>query len=712
VADIASLGIKVTTEGVQQSAADLDRLNRSSTQAASSAARLAPQMDRTAMSAKQVLLQQGGQLKDVFGGIGPALRASAGYLIGLINPATILGGVLVTLASAWKANQDELNAFNLGLAKTNNYVGLTASQLSSMSKEIGQASAATTGMVIDSLTRLVAGGRVTRENLELVARATAEWSAVSGEEIDGIAKRFEDLAKTPLDTLLKLNEAEHFLTQAQFDRIRALVEEGKATEAANEAAEIYAKNLLDSAQQARDGLGDMARLWTVVKGEISGAWGELKSYTDLMDRLLKSTIGYDFATATGAFLYNNPGRVGLRWLMERQAPKIPERQGTQFDAKESIDSEAARAQLKAEEERKKIRERFAADEIRYLDESARKRREIADVEDLVTKKIITRADADKRIQQIEESYSRRASKRKQEVSDEEKARKALLDRFEGQSAAMERQIALFGDTSKAAAVAYDIQVSGLEKVNKELAQQLKDQAYLLDMLTYMDEADSIQRQNQLDEMRKSYEETFSAIEVAADQASRNIQDAFADFLFDPFQDGLDGMLKGFVDILRRMAAEAMAAQILQSFTAQSGSTGIVGDFISLFRGGWGYADGGYTGNGGKYQPAGVVHKGEVVWSQNDVARAGGVGVVEAMRRGLRGYANGGPVGVRAGRPAAPSLQVTVENNTGSQMQAETSEVKFDGEKWVAGIVLKTIGSGQADGAMQRFGVRPRGYANA
>ena len=196
-----------------------------------------------------------------------------------------------------------------------------------MSKEIGQASAATTGMVIDSLTRLVAGGRVTRENLELVARATAEWSAVSGEEIDSIAKRFEELGKTPLDTLLKLNDAEHFLTQAQFDRIRALVEEGKATEAANEAAEIYAKNLLDSAQQARNGLGDMARLWTVVKGEISGAWGELKSYTDLMDRLLKSTIGYDFATATGALLYNNPGRVGLRWLMERQAPKIPERQG-------------------------------------------------------------------------------------------------------------------------------------------------------------------------------------------------------------------------------------------------------------------------------------------------------------------------------------------------------------------------------------------------
>ena len=54
----------------------------------------------------------------------------------------------------------------------------------------------------------------------------------------------------------------------------------------------------------------------------------------------------------------------------------------------------------------------------------------------------------------------------------------------------------------------------------------------------------------------------------------------------------------------------------------------------------GFADGGYTGPGGKYQPAGIVHAGEVVWSQADIARWGGVGVVEAMRTAA-GYANGG-----------------------------------------------------------------------
>lgn len=54
-----------------------------------------------------------------------------------------------------------------------------------------------------------------------------------------------------------------------------------------------------------------------------------------------------------------------------------------------------------------------------------------------------------------------------------------------------------------------------------------------------------------------------------------------------------------------------------------------------------FTEGGYTGPGTKYQPAGVVHAGEVVWSQADVAAAGGPAVANAMRPTMRGYADGG-----------------------------------------------------------------------
>lgn len=56
----------------------------------------------------------------------------------------------------------------------------------------------------------------------------------------------------------------------------------------------------------------------------------------------------------------------------------------------------------------------------------------------------------------------------------------------------------------------------------------------------------------------------------------------------------------------------------------------------------GFDVGGYTGPGHRLQPAGIVHAGEVVWSQDDIRRWGGVNVVEAMRT-APGYALGGMV---------------------------------------------------------------------
>ena len=63
----------------------------------------------------------------------------------------------------------------------------------------------------------------------------------------------------------------------------------------------------------------------------------------------------------------------------------------------------------------------------------------------------------------------------------------------------------------------------------------------------------------------------------ADQAARNMQDQFAQFLFDPFEDGLKGMLKGFIDTIRQMIAQAAAAQIFNALGVASFlSTGFLG----------------------------------------------------------------------------------------------------------------------------------------
>lgn len=82
----------------------------------------------------------------------------------------------------------------------------------------------------------------------------------------------------------------------------------------------------------------------------------------------------------------------------------------------------------------------------------------------------------------------------------------------------------------------------------------------------------------------------------------------------------------------------------------------------------GFSQGGYTGDGGVYEPAGVVHKGEVVWSQADVAAAGGPAAANAMRPTVGGYMTGGVVGVSS----IPSVQSAIMNNSVTVVLDENS----------------------------------------
>ena len=93
-------------------------------------------------------------------------------------------------------------------------------------------------------------------------------------------------------------------------------------------------------------------------------------------------------------------------------------------------------------------------------------------------------------------------------------------------------------------------------------------------------------QDEFDGLAEKTEETADRLSVFAEQAARNMQDDFAEFLFDPFEeDGLKGMLDGFVTTLRKMAAQAAAAKIFESLgTAASGSTNAfvagIGSFLT------------------------------------------------------------------------------------------------------------------------------------
>ena len=84
------------------------------------------------------------------------------------------------------------------------------------------------------------------------------------------------------------------------------------------------------------------------------------------------------------------------------------------------------------------------------------------------------------------------------------------------------------------------------------------------------------------EMSDRLRRLFKTNEELAFEAARNMQNAMADFFFDPFNDGLKGMLKNFVDMLRRMVAELMARAALMAFlTAVAGGGGPLATFANV-----------------------------------------------------------------------------------------------------------------------------------
>jgi lambda family phage tail tape measure protein len=111
-----------------------------------------------------------------------------------------------------------------------------------------------------------------------------------------------------------------------------------------------------------------------------------------------------------------------------------------------------------------------------------------------------------------------------------------------------------------------------------------------------------------------------------------------------FKEAMAGLMKD----LARYAAQRFFLQIFGSLFGGAG--GLTGGFGSLFGG---FADGGYTGDGGKHQPAGVVHRGEYVMSKS-ATKAIGVGNLEALHQSARkGYSGGGLVGGAANGNRAP-----------------------------------------------------------
>jgi lambda family phage tail tape measure protein len=187
-----------------------------------------------------VLLQQGGQLKDMFGGIGPAVSAIGGYVAGLINPLTIAVAVAGTLGYAFLAGRKEAEEFNKALVQTNDYAGQTSGALAAMAMRVSQVTGSTKGAAAEALAALAGSGQLSGDQLEKMAAAAIRIQRETGVAVADTVKQFVELGKDPVGASLKLNSTMHYLTLEVYNQIKALDEQGKSAQAAALAQKAFA----------------------------------------------------------------------------------------------------------------------------------------------------------------------------------------------------------------------------------------------------------------------------------------------------------------------------------------------------------------------------------------------------------------------------------------------------------------------------------------
>lgn len=226
----------------------------------------------TGQSPFMVLMQQGGQLKDMFGGIGPAIKGVSSYVMGLINPFTLAAAAVGVLGVAYYKGTQEQDAFNKSLILTGNQVGKTSGQLADIAARAGVAANSTTGKAASTLNLLVESGKVAGDSLERVTTAVVKTSEATGIATDKLVDDFNKIAADPVAAITKLNDQYHFLTLATYNQIKALQDEGNQQEAARVATDAYATTMQQRAADIQQNLGFLEKAWNGLAGAAKGAW--------------------------------------------------------------------------------------------------------------------------------------------------------------------------------------------------------------------------------------------------------------------------------------------------------------------------------------------------------------------------------------------------------------------------------------------------------
>lgn len=245
-----------------------------------------------------VLLQQGGQLKDMFGGIGPAAKAMGSYIAGLLpmflHPFTLMTAAVAAFGVAIYQGRQQIEDLNRAIIMTGGSVGMSADELAMLADKVGEQ----TGKYSEArqaVQLLAASGQVSGDQMEVALEGVVNAAAVTGKSVEDLVKEFTAMGKDPSEAVKKLNENYNFLTRDVYSQILALEEQGKKQEATTLAFRAFADAMKDRQPEIQQNLGNIESAWDKIKKAIAGgtaellAWGRAESMVEerksIVDRL-------------------------------------------------------------------------------------------------------------------------------------------------------------------------------------------------------------------------------------------------------------------------------------------------------------------------------------------------------------------------------------------------------------------------------------------
>ncbi len=568
----------------------------------------------------------------------------------------LVGGVALAaftrkVIESTKTQQAAVKQLEQGLASTGNVVGRSLEELTTKAQELQSASTFGDEEIIGAMSQLVTFTNITGEAFDRTTQAVLDLSTRMDQDLKSSVLQLGKALNDPVANLGALGRAGIQFSDAQKDTIKALAETNRLAEAQDIILKELERQFGGSAAAARDTLagalaslnnafGDLFEQKDDAK-ELTGAVNEMT--TAIKDPVvvqavqnITNAVVTGFSKAVKAItttinLFKFLGDEVAAFVNGPALGDLPRLYDRLNDLEEKRASIANSSGRNARNKGERLAEVDA--EIKRVSELIRLSEEMATLTPVETQAggsnsvsapvpaVVGVADTSPYEESLNKVKSLLESIRtpQQEYADNVRTLDSLVK--SGKITQGEYNLALSEynrvlDEATGANAQWLTDVAAAERhaeMAKTEIQKLEEQLAELYALAEREpdlisadtvEARAGQIKERIQEVKDAAEGATEGLSVFAEQAARNSQDAFADFLFDPFNDGLDGLLNNFLRTMQRMAAEAASAKFFEGLfgTASGGSggaatAGLLGSGgLENFFGGF-FADGGFPDPG-------------------------------------------------------------------------------------------------------------------